>query len=211
MDQPPVSQSLEVGLGEREAEGIYSNLVFITHSPSEVILDFARALPGLPKPRVQNPDEQRRLDAARASCALLSERLTALMDRDSESYEAVVAAFRLPKSSDEEKQARSSQIQEALRLATETPLDVMRACRDAIHAAADVAALANSNASSDVQVGLELLMAGLRGAKLNVAINLGSIKDQAYVSSTTQRAAQLEVEGETGRQRAASLLPSSGG
>ena len=52
MDQPPVSQSLEVGLGEREAEGIYSNLVFITHSPSEVILDFARALPGLPKPRV---------------------------------------------------------------------------------------------------------------------------------------------------------------
>jgi len=165
----------------------------------------------LPKPRVQNPDEQRRLDAARASCALLSERLTALMDRDSESYEAVVAAFRLPKSSDEEKQARSSQIQEALRLATETPLDVMRACRDAIHAAADVAALGNSNASSDVQVGLELLMAGLRGAKLNVAINLGSIKDQAYVSSTTQRAAQLEVEGETGRQRAASLLPSSGG
>jgi formiminotetrahydrofolate cyclodeaminase len=133
------------------------------------------------------------------------------MDRDSESYEAVVAAFRLPKSSDEEKQARSSQIQEALRLATETPLDVMRACRDAIHAAADVAALGNSNASSDVQVGLELLMAGLRGAKLNVAINLGSIKDQAYVSSTTQRAAQLEVEGETGRQRAASLLPSSGG
>lgn len=43
---------LQVDLGEREAEGIYSNLVFIAHSASEVILDFARALPGLPKPKV---------------------------------------------------------------------------------------------------------------------------------------------------------------
>jgi hypothetical protein len=43
---------VQVELGEREAEGLYSNLVFIAHSPSEVILDFARALPGLPKPKV---------------------------------------------------------------------------------------------------------------------------------------------------------------
>jgi len=48
----PQPQPLEVGLGEREAEGIYANLVFIAHSPAEVILDFARALPGLPKARV---------------------------------------------------------------------------------------------------------------------------------------------------------------
>ena len=52
MDQPPPAQSFEIGLNEREAEGIYSNLVFIAHSPSEVILDFARAMPGLQKPRV---------------------------------------------------------------------------------------------------------------------------------------------------------------
>jgi hypothetical protein len=43
---------LQVELSEHEAEGIYSNLVFIAHSPSEVILDFARALPGLPKAKV---------------------------------------------------------------------------------------------------------------------------------------------------------------
>src|SRR5437870_3880215 len=43
---------IEVELGAREAEGLYSNLVFIAHSPSEVILDFARALPGLPKAKV---------------------------------------------------------------------------------------------------------------------------------------------------------------
>ena len=43
---------VQVELSEREAEGIYSNLAFIAHSPSEVIVDFARALPGLPKAKV---------------------------------------------------------------------------------------------------------------------------------------------------------------
>ena len=50
MEKP--QNQIEVELGEREAEGIYSNLVFIAHSASEVILDFARALPGLPKAKV---------------------------------------------------------------------------------------------------------------------------------------------------------------
>ena len=52
MEQPPAGTPIEIGLNEREAEGIYSNLVFIAHSPSEVILDFARTMPGLQKPRV---------------------------------------------------------------------------------------------------------------------------------------------------------------
>ena len=43
---------IQVELGEKEAEGIYSNFVLIAHSPSEVILDFARALPGLAKAKV---------------------------------------------------------------------------------------------------------------------------------------------------------------
>ena len=48
----PQPQPIEIGLGEKEAEGTYANLVFIAHSNAEVILDFARALPGLPKARV---------------------------------------------------------------------------------------------------------------------------------------------------------------
>ena len=48
----PQPQPIEIGLAEKEAEGIYANLVFIAHSQAEVILDFARALPGLPKARV---------------------------------------------------------------------------------------------------------------------------------------------------------------
>ena len=50
MENP--QNQVQVELGEREAEGIYSNVVFIAHSASEVILDFARALPGLPKAKV---------------------------------------------------------------------------------------------------------------------------------------------------------------
>jgi hypothetical protein len=50
MEKKP--QPISVELGEKEAEGIYSNMVLITHSPAEFILDFARVLPGLPKSKV---------------------------------------------------------------------------------------------------------------------------------------------------------------
>ena len=49
---PRPAQQVQVQLGEQEAEGIYSNLVLMTHSPSEFILDFARLLPGVPKAKV---------------------------------------------------------------------------------------------------------------------------------------------------------------
>ncbi len=50
--QPPQSQQINIELGEKEAEGIYSNLAIITHSPAEFIVDFTRILPGVPKARV---------------------------------------------------------------------------------------------------------------------------------------------------------------
>ncbi|MBD3289843.1 DUF3467 domain-containing protein [candidate division KSB1 bacterium] len=51
MDKP-VKQQINVELGEKEAEGIYSNLAMITHSPAEFVIDFTRMLPGIPKTRV---------------------------------------------------------------------------------------------------------------------------------------------------------------
>lgn len=50
INQPP--QQLSIELGEKEAEGIYSNLAIITHSPSEFIIDFTRVMPGVPKAKV---------------------------------------------------------------------------------------------------------------------------------------------------------------
>jgi len=153
---------------------------------------------GLPKPRAATAEDLARLAAAGAGCVALSERLMALIDRDSEAYQLVVAGFRLPKGNDEEKAARGTRIQEALRMATDTPLDVMRACRDAIGHGAAVAAFGNRHASSDVQVGLELLGAGLRGARLNVEVNLGSIKDAGFVAAASDEAARVTASAEAG-------------
>jgi formiminotetrahydrofolate cyclodeaminase len=139
-----------------------------------------------------------RLAAAGARCAQISERLASLVDTDSDAYNTVVHAFRLPKGTDEEKAIRTRRIQEALQGATETPLDVMRACSDAIEQGAVVATFGNSNASSDLQVGLELLGAGLRGARLNVEINLGSVKDADVAGRSRSEAERLEAEANTG-------------
>ena len=50
--QQQVGQQINVELGEKEAEGIYSNLALITHSPAEFVIDFTRMLPGVPKTKV---------------------------------------------------------------------------------------------------------------------------------------------------------------
>ncbi len=46
------TQQINIELGEKEAEGIYSNLAIITHSPAEFVMDFTRVLPGVPKAKV---------------------------------------------------------------------------------------------------------------------------------------------------------------
>jgi len=124
-------------------------------------------------------------------------RLAALVDRDAEAYDMVVSAFRKPKGTDGEKAARQQAIQEAMTVATGTPLAVMRACGDAIEQAAVVAAFGNRNAASDLQVGLELLGAGLRGARSNVDINVGSLKDATYAEHAGREAERLTTEATT--------------
>jgi hypothetical protein len=51
-NQPPAQQQINIELGEKEAEGIYSNLALISHSAAEFVIDFTRVLPGVPKTRV---------------------------------------------------------------------------------------------------------------------------------------------------------------
>jgi glutamate formiminotransferase/formiminotetrahydrofolate cyclodeaminase len=156
----------------------------------------------LPKSRAETDEDVRRLRAAGERCAALSDRLATLMDEDSRAYDAVVAAFKLPKTSDVEASTRTIRIQEALRGATEVPLDVIRRAVDALEQGAVVAEFGNRNARSDVQVGLELLGASVRGARLNVDINLDALKDVAYATAVrgeaetlTQTAARAQGRG----------------
>ena len=146
---------------------------------------------GLPKSRATTAEDIARLAAAGARCTALADELKALIDRDSEAYDQVMAAYRLPKGTDDEKAARALRIDAALKAAIETPLDVMRACASAIAESEVVQTFGNANASSDVRVGVELLRAGLRGARLNVEINLDALKDRAYADRAAAEAARL--------------------
>jgi formiminotetrahydrofolate cyclodeaminase len=67
----------------------------------------------------------------------------------------------------------------------------MRTCGDALEQSSIVAELGSRNARSDVQVGVELLAAGIRGARLNVDVNLQSLKDVAYVKAVRDEAEGL--------------------
>ena len=51
-NQPPPRQPINIELGEKEAEGIYANLAMLIHSPTEIIIDFARIMPRMPKAKV---------------------------------------------------------------------------------------------------------------------------------------------------------------
>ena len=162
----------------------------------------------MPKHRAASEEDVERLQAAGRRCRDLSQRLESLVDEDSAAYDAVIAAYRLPRTSEEERTERHRQIQAALRAAAEAPLDVMRRCGDGIEAASTVARFGNPNASSDIGVALELLLAAGRSARLNVEINLASLDDGDYVAGVGETIAVLETEGATGAAAARSLLGS---
>lgn len=147
---------------------------------------------GLPKSRAATAEDAERLRASGDRCTASSGGLETLVDRDTEAYDLVMAAYKRPKGTDEEKAARSAAIQAAMREAIAAPLAVMRACAAAAEQGVVIAQLGNPSASSDVQVGFELLGAALRGAKLNVEINLDSVKDATYVAGIRAEVAALE-------------------
>jgi formiminotetrahydrofolate cyclodeaminase len=160
----------------------------------------------LPKHRATSEADVARLRAAAAQCRAYAEALAGAVDGDSEAYERVIAAYRLPRATDAEKTARTARIQDGLRQAVAVPLDVMRRCAGSAVLAETVAALANRNAASDVAVALELLGAGLRGARLNVDINLGGITDGAYAEGAANEAARLGREYDAAAAAASARL-----
>ena len=135
---------------------------------------------GLPKTRGNSDAERVQLGETRGSLVGARDRLLTLADTDTAAYNTVTAAYRLPKTTDEEKVARKQAVQRAMHAATEAPLDILRAVAEAMAHAQVVAALGNPSASSDVRVALELLEAAGAGASANVEINLTTLEDEAF-------------------------------
>jgi methenyltetrahydrofolate cyclohydrolase len=161
---------------------------------------------GLPKTRTGAQSERASLNEAAVRLRPLRVTLTSLIDHDSEAYAAVVAAYKLPKGTDAEQSARRNAIQHAMRAATETPLDTMRACQQALDDAVIVAGSGAKSASSDAGVAIELLGAALRGAALNVNTNIGELTDRALAERMRQERQDLERRGAADAARARALL-----
>lgn len=151
---------------------------------------------GIPKTKTGAPEETADLAEAAARLHPLRDQLLELVDRDSDAYKQVMAALRLPKGTDAEKAARTEAIDRATRAATETPLDTMRACQQALRGAVIVASNGNRRTTSDVGVGVELLLAALRGARMNVDINLSTLDDGAYTTRVKEEAEELGRDAE---------------
>ena len=116
------------------------------------------------------------------------------IDADSEAYNNVFAAFKLPKETDEEKTERNNQIQEATKNAAEIPMEVARKAVDIMDVITQVADQGNQNAITDACVAIMTARTAAISAILNVKINLSSIKDIEYVALMTQEANYLESE-----------------
>jgi formiminotetrahydrofolate cyclodeaminase len=128
------------------------------------------------------------------------------IDRDAAAYSAVISARRMPRRTEAEAEVRRRHVAEAMRIATETPLDTLRASRQALSAAPTVAARCTPSTGADVRVAIELLRAAARGAALTVAANLPSIGDPDYAAHTDAQQRQLSSEADADADRAAALL-----
>jgi formiminotetrahydrofolate cyclodeaminase len=120
------------------------------------------------------------------------ERLTRDIDRDSEAYNGVLAAFRLPRNTEEEKQERKEAIQAALRNAALVPLEVAGDAFQIMELAGKVVRKGNRNAVTDGAVAVMMARTAVLSALYNVKINLGSITDEAFVKKIGERVALME-------------------
>ena len=123
----------------------------------------------------------------------LSQKLIEDVDRDSDAYNRVFAAFKLPKETDEEKQIRSEAIQHETKYAAQVPMEVARAVYEVLPQIDAIAQKGNSNAITDACVSMMCARTAILGALLNVRINLTSIKDEVFVNAMCEEADTIEA------------------
>ncbi|NWJ46059.1 MAG: cyclodeaminase/cyclohydrolase family protein [Chloroflexi bacterium] len=124
------------------------------------------------------------------------------IDADAEAFEAVMSGYRLPRATPEEKAARAVRIQEGLKIATESPLNIARYSAEMAELAAELAEIGNPQAISDAGTAALLAEAAVQGALLQGCINLKSLKDGDYVAAARAEIEQLIERASNARSRA---------
>ena len=121
-------------------------------------------------------------------------RLEQLLQEDTTAYNGVIAAYKMPKETAEEQAARSQAVQDGLIIAADVPLEICRVAVGVCRLAKVAAGLGNPQAVTDAGIGAILGEAAVVGAALNVRINLGSIKDEAYVAKAAAEIDEIQAE-----------------
>lgn len=143
------------------------------------------------------------LDATAVSSQQLLKDLLIATDKDTEAFNEVLNAMRLPKKTEEEKAKREEAVQAGYQVASRVPLRTAERCLETIDLAARAVTHGNVNSVSDAGVAALMGYAGLIGAILNVKINLPSITDQAFNAEMRKN---LDTMSEDGREKLDTIL-----
>lgn len=127
----------------------------------------------------------------------LQTRLLQLVDEDTAAFDAIMAAFGMPKGNDAQKAERSAAIQAATLGAMETPLEVAEVALASMEVMADMAERGNPNSVTDAGVGALCARTAVLGAVMNVRVNAADLKDRAKAEAMLARCAELEQEAES--------------
>jgi formiminotetrahydrofolate cyclodeaminase len=147
---------------------------------------------GKPKYESVRPE----IEKARETLVSLKRDLLALVDRDSEAYDEVSKAVKLPKDSPPERAARQEALGRASQFATEIPVKTAESCLGVLQQLQRVAEKGNPNAASDAGVAAHLAHTGVAGAVLNVRINLSAVPDKELAGRIESRVAKIEKEAD---------------
>ncbi len=126
----------------------------------------------------------------------LKDALLKKVDEDTAAFNAIMEAMQLPKSSEIEKKARKTALQAATKLAIEVPLSTMRLSMESFNIIKAMAEIGNPNSVSDAGVGALCARAAVRGAYLNVKINMGGFEDKDYVEKTLNEANMMIMQAD---------------
>ncbi len=137
---------------------------------------------------------QHRMQEIAETCNELRNTLMRDIDRDSDAYTQVLAAYRLPKGTEEERNARKAAIQKAFRTAASVPHDVAEKAVRIMQLAGEVIANGNPNAASDGAAGMLAARMAALTALYNVRINLPSVEDARWCSEMRDAATRMEAE-----------------
>jgi glutamate formiminotransferase/formiminotetrahydrofolate cyclodeaminase len=137
--------------------------------------------------------------------------LLAAVEADSAAFEAVMAAYKLPKNTPEEAAMRTSAIQEATLEAAHVPFETARKSLRVLQLALQVAAMGNTNAITDAGTAAALAQAAIRGASYNVRVNCLGIKDPAKVQEFLEELTSVENRAQQFATQMQGLLKERGG